>query len=81
MKVGIIGATGYGGLELLRFLNSHKGVGEIGLFTSSEEGVNFSDKFPHLADLYNQPLQKIDYDVLANYDVVFTSSPSVFHNH
>ena len=76
MKVGIIGATGYGGLELLRFLHNHKEVSEIGLFTSSEEGVNFSDKFPHLVDLYNQPLQKIDYDVLADYDVVYTSTPS-----
>lgn len=76
MKVGIIGATGYGGLELLRFLHNHKEVENIGLFTSSEEGVVFSDKFPHLTDLYNEPLQKIDYDVLASYDVVFASTPS-----
>lgn len=76
MKVGIIGATGYGGLELLRFLHNHNEVGEIGLFTSSEEGVSFSQKFPHLVDLYNQPLKKIDYDVLSDFDVVFTSTPS-----
>ena len=42
----------------------------------SEAGVSFSEKFPHLVDLYNQPLQKIDYDVLADYDVVYTSTPS-----
>lgn len=76
MKVGIIGATGYGGLELLRFLHNHKEVEAIELFTSSEEGTIFSNKFPHLVDLYNQPLQKIDYDVLANFDVVFASTPS-----
>ena len=76
MKVGIIGATGYGGLELLRFLHNHKEVEKIDLFTSSEEGTVFSDKFPHLTDLYNVPLQKIDYDALANYDVVFASTPS-----
>lgn len=76
MKVGIIGATGYGGLELLRFLHNHKEVQQISLFTSSEEGTVFSDKFPHLTDLYNQPLLKIDYDELATYDVVFASTPS-----
>lgn len=76
MKVGIIGATGYGGLELLRFLHNHKEVEDIALFTSSEEGTIFSAKFPHLTDLYNQPLQKIDYDALAKFDVVFASTPS-----
>lgn len=76
MKVGIIGATGYGGLELLRFLHNHKEVEQISLFTSSEEGTVFSDKFPHLTELYDQPLLKIDYDELAKYDVVFASTPS-----
>ena len=76
MKAGIIGATGYGGLELLRFLHNHKEVEEIGLFTSSDEGTQFSDKFPHLADIYNQPLLKLDNDALAEYDVVFASTPS-----
>lgn len=76
MKAGIIGATGYGGLELLRFLHNHKEVEEIGLFTSSDEGTQFSDKFPHLTDIYNQPLLKLDDDALAEYDVVFASTPS-----
>ncbi|MGE7980853.1 N-acetyl-gamma-glutamyl-phosphate reductase [Solibacillus sp. NPDC093137] len=76
MKAGIIGATGYGGLELLRFLHNHKEVEEIGLFTSSDEGTLFSDKFPHLTDIYNQPLLKLDDDALAEYDVVFASTPS-----
>lgn len=76
MKAGIIGATGYGGLELLRFLHNHKEVEEIGLFTSSDEGTHFSDKFPHLTDIYNQPLLKLDDDALAEYDVVFASTPS-----
>lgn len=76
MKAGIIGATGYGGLELLRFLHNHKEVGEIGLFTSSDEGTQFSNKFPHLTDIYNQPLLKLEDDALAEYDVVFASTPS-----
>ncbi|MER1999654.1 MAG: N-acetyl-gamma-glutamyl-phosphate reductase [Lysinibacillus sp.] len=76
MKVGIIGATGYGGLELIRFLQQHKEVERIDLFTSSDEGAIFSTKFPHMGGLYEQPLEKIDYDVLADFDVVFASTPS-----
>lgn len=58
------------------FLYTHKEVEKVELFTSSEEGALFSSKFPHLVDLYNQPLQKIDYDVLSQFDVVFASTPS-----
>jgi len=76
MEIGIIGATGYGGLELIRLLNHHEEVQLVDVFTSSEEGTIFSNKFPHLTKIKEQPLQKIDYEVLAKYDVVFSSTPS-----
>ena len=76
MKVGIVGATGYGGLELIRFLHNHPAVEHINLFTSSEEGVLFSSKFGHLVTITDLPLQKIDYEALVKLDVVFTSTPS-----
>jgi len=76
MKVGIVGATGYGGLELIRFLHNHPAVEHIDLFTSSEEGVLFSSKFGHLVTLKDLPLQKIDYEALVKLDVVFASTPS-----
>ena len=76
MKVGIIGATGYGGLEIIRYLSQHKEVETIKLYTSSEEGTNYSAKYGHLLDIVDQPLHKIDYDDLATLDVVFSSAPS-----
>ena len=76
MKVGIIGATGYGGLELIRLLHNHPEVEQINLFTSSEEGTLFSNKFPHTTNLYDQPLQKIDYAQLIDFDVIFASTPA-----
>lgn len=76
MKVGIIGATGYGGLELVRFLHNHPEVEAIDLFSSSEQGIQFSDKYTHLMNIYNQPLLEIETDRLAEYDVLFTSTPS-----
>jgi N-acetyl-gamma-glutamyl-phosphate reductase len=76
MKVGIIGASGYGGLELIRLLHSHPEIEKIELFTSSEEGTVFSHKYSHLMNIIDQPLQKIEQETLANYDVVFSSAPA-----
>jgi N-acetyl-gamma-glutamyl-phosphate reductase len=76
VKVGIIGATGYGGLELIRFLHNHQEVEKIDLFTSSDAGAVFSSKFGHLLSIHDTPLQKIEEETLADFDVVFTSTPS-----
>lgn len=76
MKVGIIGATGYGGLELIRFLHQHPEVENMTLFTSSNEGAIFSERFGHLATILDQPLQQIKDEALASLDVVFASTPS-----
>lgn len=76
MKVGIIGATGYGGLELIRLLHNHSKVESITLFTSSDEGALFSAKYPHLKGLYDFPLEAITKEAIAKLDVVFTSTPS-----
>ncbi|MFF2753454.1 N-acetyl-gamma-glutamyl-phosphate reductase [Psychrobacillus sp. NPDC058041] len=76
MKVGIIGATGYGGLELIRLLHNHPEIKNIDLFTSSDEGNIFSNKYTHLLNIHDVPLLKIDQEKLADYDVIFTSTPS-----
>lgn len=76
MKVGIIGATGYGGLELIRFLHQHPELENLTLFTSSDEGAVFSERFGHLATIVDTPLQKIEDETLASLDVVFASTPS-----
>lgn len=76
MKIGIIGASGYGGLELIRLLHNHPEVGQIDLFTSSEEGTLFSTKYPHTMNMYDQPMQMIDPEQLRNLDVIFASTPA-----
>ena len=76
MKVGIIGATGYGGIELIRFLHQHPHVDQIQLFTSSDEGTIFSERYGHLKTIVDTPLQKIDQQAIQQLDVVFTSTPS-----
>ena len=76
MKIAIIGATGYGGVELIRLLNDHSKVETIDVFTSSDVGATYSDKYPSLLERYDIPLKEIDYDVLKTYDVVFASTPA-----
>ncbi len=76
MKVGIIGATGYGGLELIRILHNHPAVEKIDLFSSSESGIHFSDKYSSFMNIYDEPLLAIEADRLLEYDCIFTSTPS-----
>lgn len=76
MKVGIIGASGYGGLELIRLLHNHPEIEKMDLFTSSEEGNIFSNKYTHLMNIQDEPLLGIEQDRLVEYDVIFTSTPS-----
>lgn len=76
MKIGIIGATGYGGLELIRLLHNHPDAERIDLFTSSEEGIQFSNKYTHLMNIHDQALLAIEHNRLTEYDVIFTSTPS-----
>ncbi|POX32055.1 N-acetyl-gamma-glutamyl-phosphate reductase, partial [Bacillus sp. Ru63] len=38
MKIGIVGATGYGGTELVRILSQHPHAEECILYSSSGEG-------------------------------------------
>ncbi|MCW8910203.1 MAG: N-acetyl-gamma-glutamyl-phosphate reductase, partial [Gammaproteobacteria bacterium] len=48
IKAGIVGGTGYTGVELLRLLVAHPGV-ELSIITSrSEAGQSVAELFPNL---------------------------------
>ena len=48
IKTGVVGGTGYTGVELLRLLAGHPGV-DLGVITSrSEAGNAVADLFPNL---------------------------------
>ena len=75
IKVGIVGGTGYTGVELLRLLSIHPTV-EITTITSrGEAGVKVADMFPSLrgyVDLkFSDPMQSN----LTDCDVVFFATP------
>ncbi|MEW6182421.1 MAG: N-acetyl-gamma-glutamyl-phosphate reductase [Bacillota bacterium] len=79
IKVGIIGATGYTGAELVRLLVRHPAV-EIAMLTSrSYAGKKLSEVFPHLTGFSDRELVALDADeVAAGCDVVFVALP---HGH
>jgi N-acetyl-gamma-glutamyl-phosphate reductase len=49
VPVGIVGASGYGGVQLVRLLLDHPGVEIVYLGGESSAGKPFSDIYPHLA--------------------------------
>jgi len=54
MKIGLIGATGYTGVELLRLLAQHPRRPEVAVITSRQEaGQALTEVFPGLAGLSN----------------------------
>ncbi|WP_204954223.1 N-acetyl-gamma-glutamyl-phosphate reductase [Metabacillus crassostreae] len=76
MKVGIVGATGYGGVELYRILSNHPHVDECILYSSSEMDVPYTHSFPHLNNLSDHRLKNIEVEeIKKNVDVLFLATP------
>jgi N-acetyl-gamma-glutamyl-phosphate reductase len=76
MRIGIVGATGYVGMELVRILAAHPGVQLAALVSHSHAGKLMSDIYPSFARIVDLPLQALDHDQLAeNCDLVITALP------
>ncbi|MFH2067822.1 MAG: N-acetyl-gamma-glutamyl-phosphate reductase [Pseudomonadota bacterium] len=76
IRVGILGATGYAGAELVRILRGHPDV-EIAIITSRQyAGVSFSDVYPAMRGIMDMPCREYHIDHFVNQvDVVFTALP------
>ncbi len=76
VKAGIVGATGYTGVELIRLLGSHPHV-TIEMVTSrSETGKSVAEIFPSLRGVLNNQYVEPDIKVLSECDVVFFATPN-----
>ena len=76
IKVGIVGGTGYTGVELLRLLAAHPEV-EIQAITSrSEKGLPVADMYPNLRGHLDLAFSEPDMAVLTKCDVVFFATPN-----
>jgi N-acetyl-gamma-glutamyl-phosphate reductase len=75
IKAGIVGGTGYTGVELLRLLAKHPQV-EVTVITSrAEAGVKVADMFPNLRGHVDLAFTEPDVNILGECDVVFFATP------
>lgn len=75
IKAGIVGGTGYTGVELLRLLVNHPDV-EVSVITSrAEAGVKVADMYPNLRGHIDLAFTEPDVAVLGELDVVFFATP------
>lgn len=79
IKVGIIGATGYAGAELVRLLLQRDDVEIVWYGSRSYVGENFSSIYRNMTHLVDTPCGDDDMSRLAEAaDVIFTATPQGF---
>ena len=72
MKVGILGATGYTGQELLRILNNHPEVEVVYIGSSTSAGKKIAEIYPHLTDT---SLLILENEEVPDVDLLFIALP------
>ncbi|MBQ8508529.1 MAG: N-acetyl-gamma-glutamyl-phosphate reductase [Clostridia bacterium] len=73
-KIGIIGATGYAGLELIRLLVNHPDAEIAAVSSVSFEGQDIADVYPNLKEIVPMTLESVD-EIIPRCDLVFASVP------
>lgn len=73
-KAGVIGATGYAGVELVRLMLMHPHLEIAGISSVSYKGKKISEIYPSLATLYDAVLED-EQTVIEKSDIVFASLP------
>lgn len=75
IKVGILGATGYTGVELLKHLIFHKDVTVSFAASQSYAGKPFCEVFPEMKKIYDEPCVSTEQALLQTPDCVFSCLP------
>lgn len=75
IKVGIVGGTGYTGVELLRLLAPHPDVELVSITSRTEDGTAVADMFPSLRGHVDLKFSTPEKARLTECDVVFFATP------
>jgi N-acetyl-gamma-glutamyl-phosphate reductase len=75
IKVGIVGGTGYTGVELLRLLATHPEVKLTAITSRKEDGLPVADMFPSLRGRVDLAFSAPEKAKLTECDVVFFATP------
>lgn len=76
IKVGVVGGTGYTGVELLRLLVQHPVVQLQAVTSRGEAGTRIADLFPNLRGHLNLTFTAPSLDHLSQCEVVFFATPN-----
>ena len=76
INVGIVGGTGYTGIELIRLLLAHPQVEIVAITSRSEVGRPLSDLVPSFIGQSELVFQEPSLDVLNPCDVIFFATPN-----
>jgi len=76
INVGILGATGYVGIELVRILSQHPEVKLAVLVSKTYAGQKISEVYPNLNGIVDMPCEELNVDdIVQKCDIVFTALP------
>ncbi len=76
LEVGVVGGTGYTGVELLRLLVTHPQVELLHVTSRTEAGSKVSDLYPNLRGFTDIRFSEPVIEKLAECDVVFFATPN-----
>jgi N-acetyl-gamma-glutamyl-phosphate reductase len=76
IKVGVVGGTGYTGVELLRLLAGHSGVELVAITSRSEAGRGVAELFPNLRGCIDLEFSVPDINQLKGCDLVYFATPN-----
>lgn len=77
IRAGIVGGTGYTGVELLRLLHAHTGVRVEAVTSRTEAGRPIADLFPSLRGRVDLAYSDPSVERLSDCDVVFFATPNL----
>ena len=81
ITAGIVGATGYTGVELLRLLAGHSRVAVTRVTSRELAGVPVAEHFPNLRGRFDLAFSAPDFAALGGCDVVFYATPHAVAMH
>ncbi len=76
VRAGIVGGTGYTGVELLRLLALHPSVEVVAVTSRSDAGKKVSEAYPNLRGHLDVPFVEPTPEAFSDCDVVFFATPN-----
>ncbi|MDX9924216.1 MAG: N-acetyl-gamma-glutamyl-phosphate reductase [Ignavibacteriaceae bacterium] len=75
-QIGIVGAAGYSGIELIKLLSSHEKVRIAKLFGHSTVGSNIEEVHPSLNHIISMEIETYSSTAITGLDLIFVALPS-----